>query len=170
MSSNKHLAVGRIVKTHGVKGQVEIYVLTDKPQRFKAGATFKLIPPRPEIGDLTLEEVRYKKDRVLARLVNIGDLESARALIGTDLVVPVSEGDKPDHSHWHHDIIGCAVDTVTGDRLGCVSEIIRTGANDVYVVDGDREYLIPATKEVIKSIDIENRVIVIAPLPGLLEL
>ena len=119
---------------------------------------------------LTLTEVRYKKGRVLARLENIKDRESAEALVGRELTWPSSESEKPEGAYWLHEIIGCDVKTVDGIHLGKVSEILRTGSNDVYVIEGQRGYMIPAIKEVIQQVDIANKLIVIKPMPGLLEL
>lgn len=170
MGATDRLVVGRIVKPHGIKGQVEIFPLTDSPQRFKPGAVFYLAPPMPDLPSVTLTDVRYKKDRIVARLDNIQDRDGAEALVGRELTWPSSESEKPQGAHWLHEIIGCDVETVDGIRLGQVSEILRTGSNDVYVIKGQREYMIPAIKEVIQVVDPTNKLIIIKPIPGLLEL
>ncbi len=170
MDATDRLVVGRIVKPHGIKGQVEIFILTDTPQRFKPGAVFHLVPPTPEITSVTLTEVKYKKGRVVARLENIKDRESAEALGGRELTWPSSESEKPQGAYWLHEVIGCEVETVDGVRLGKVAEVLRTGSNDVYVIKGKSEHMIPAIKEVIQSIDPVKKLMVIKPMPGLLEL
>ncbi len=170
MGTTDRLVVGRIVKPHGIKGQVEIFPLTDSSQRFKPGAVFHLVPPTADMTSVTLTDVRYKKGRVVARLETIEDRESAKVLVGRELTWPSSESEKPQGAYWLHEIIGCDVETVDGVRLGQVSEILRTGSNDVYVIEGQRGYMIPAIKQVIQSIDPAKKIIVIKPMPGLLEL
>ena len=164
------MTVGRIVRPHGVKGQVEIVPLTDSPQRFQSGRRFELKPPIAGRESIKLTDVAWKKDRVVATVEGVDDRRGAEALVGHELMIPESKARKPAGSYWHHEIIGCQVVTEEGRRLGRVTEILRTGAGDVYVVDDDRRYLIPATKDVIKKIDVDRSLIKIKPLPGLLEL
>jgi 16S rRNA processing protein RimM len=166
----KYLTVGRIIRPHGLKGQVEIAPLTDAPERFKAGSKFKLAPPTGDRADIKLRDVAQKKNRLIAGIEGSDSREAVEELLGRELMIPESEGEKPDDSYWQHDIIGCDVRTTDGRDLGKVREILRTGPNDLYVVGDEKQYYVPAVKQVVKSIDIEGRLIVIEPIPGLLEL
>jgi len=170
MSEISYLTVGRIVRPHGIKGQVEIVILTDNPQRFEVGGVFQLKDPSAELSEIQLTRIAWKKDRLLAGIQGVDTRDEAEALVGGELMIPESIAEKPLGAHWHHEIIGCEVVTVDNLRLGRVVEILRTGAADVYVVAGERRHMIPATEEIIVSVDIEKSLITIKPLPGLLEL
>jgi len=170
MDENSYLTVGRIVRPHGIKGQIEILPLTDSPQRFKSGARFILRPPVAGRGSILLAETGKKKDKIFAKVDGVDDRNGAEALCGCELLVSEVEGEKPAGAYWHHEIIGCLVVTDEGRELGRVTEILRTGVNDVYAVGEGREFLIPATREVIQKIDVDKELITIKPLPGLLEL
>lgn len=169
MGRIKILTVGRIVRLHGVKGQVEIAPATDTPDRFRKGAQFHVNPPGDHLQTITITDNFWKKGRIVVGVAGFETREDAQALIGRELSIPESEGEKPPGAFWHHEIIGCTVATIAGETLGQVVEIIRTGGNDVYVVKGAREYLIPATGEVVQNVDVDSREIMIKPLPGLLD-
>jgi len=164
------LIVGRILRPHGIKGQVEILPLTDSPARFKPGTKFLLKPPAAGRDFVLLTEIGTKKDRVVARIDGVDDRNTAETLHGCELLVPETQGDKPADAYWHHELLGCRVVTDEGRDLGLVTEIIRTGVHDIYAVGEARKFLIPATKEVVLTIDTEKKLITIKPLPGLLEL
>jgi len=164
------LIVGRILRPHGIKGQVEILPLTDSPLRFKSGTKFLLQPPAPGRDSVLLTEVGTKKDRIVAKVEGVDDRNTAATLAGCELLVPEAQGEKPADAYWHFELIGCRVVTDEGRDLGPVTEIIRTGVHDIYAVGEDRKFLIPATKEVVLEIDVDKKLITIKPLPGLLEL
>lgn len=170
MDENNYLIVGRILRPHGIKGQVEILPLTDSPERFQPGTKFLLKPPAAGREYVLLTEIGKKKDRVVARVDGVDDRNTAETLHGCELLVPEEAGDKPADAYWHFDLIGCRVVTDAGRELGLVTEIIRTGVHDIYAVGKGREFLIPATKEVVIAIDVDKKLITIKPLPGLLEL
>jgi 16S rRNA processing protein RimM len=166
----RYLTVGRIVRPHGLKGWVEIVPLTDAPERFKVGSEFKLAPPAGDRADIKLTDVAQKKNRLIAGIEGADSREAIEELLGRELMIPESEGEKPDESYWQHEIIGCDVKTTDGRDLGKVTEILRTGASDLYVVGEEKQYYVPAVKDIVKSIDTKAGLIIIEPLPGLLEL
>lgn len=106
----------------------------------------------------------------MAAVEGINDRNGAEPLAGRELAIDRSEGDKPRDSYWHDEIIGCRVVTDAGQELGRVTEIIRTAGHDIYAVGAKRRYLLPAVKDVIIHIDVDEKIITIKPLPGLLEL
>jgi len=149
---------------------VEVLSLTDNPDRFKIGNSFKLSPPLPENESVTISGKKKKKDRQLLLFERFVDRDAVEQLLERELMVPDEEASKPPDSFWIHEIVGCRVVTSDGAELGTVTEVLRTGASDLYVVAGTKEYYVPAVKEIIKEIDIERRHIEIDPPPGLLEL
>ena len=163
------MAVGRILKTYGLRGWVKLEALTTNPRRFRKGNTFILEGETAE-ERLVLEEAKEVQGALTAKFQGLENREQAAALVGKLLFVTARElGESPQDSFWEHQLLGLEVITMDGDRLGEVVEVMETGANDVLVVEGDREYLIPMIAEVVKEIDLDSGTIMVKPLPGLLE-
>ncbi len=166
MASEPTVAVGRIGRAHGVRGEISVLVLSEVPGRFDPGATVWLEDGRA----LTVESSRPYRDRLIVRFRDVGDRSAAEALAGAALVVPESSSPKlPEGSWWDHRIEGCAVETDTGRSLGSVREVIHTPANDVWsaVDEAETETLIPVLKDVLVSVDVDSRRIVVREIPGL---
>lgn len=168
--SREFLVVGRVIKAHGLKGLVEVKVETDNVKRFSLGSKLFLWPPVAEWPYLTIEAVKEKKDRLLVKFFEVTTKSKADLMAGHNLVVPLQEAEKPAATFWLHEIIGLDVFTDSGQYLGKITEVLRTGANDVYVVKNSKEYLLPAIKEVIKEVNIEAKKVIVHLLPGLEEL
>ena len=165
------ISVGRISKPHGLRGEVEVVPLTDFPQRFQAGEKFIINPPLPDMEELTIETTRNKNKKLVVSFFGISDRTAAENACGRDLMISAEDlADLPADVFFHHDLIGLMVETVEGRKLGEIKEVMTGTANDIYVVGGDHEYLIPAIGDVIEKIDIEAGKMTIRPLPGLLEL
>lgn len=166
----KYLVVARLIKPHGLQGEIDAISLTDFPERFTEGLTLYPSPPAAGTSSLTIEKVDFKPKGLLVKFAEANTREEAQELCGRDLLVPVEEAAQLDEdAFWVHDIVDMEVYTVDGQFLGRVAEVLRTGSNDVYLVKNEKEYLIPATKEVVKEISIQDRKITIEPIPGLLE-
>ena len=163
------VVTGRVIKPYGVLGWVKVEVLTDNPSRFRAGSSFIL--EGKEHGErLCLEEAREAPGALLAKFRGLDSRRKAGELTGRRLLVTPEElGEAPPRCLWEHQVLGLEVRTGDGGYLGRVVEIMETGANDVLVVGGERERLIPMIEEVVVGIDVEAGVITIEPLPGLLE-
>ncbi len=171
MSLSNFMVIGRLGKPHGLEGYIEVVSLTDNPERFAIGNSFRLNPPQGDLETVTVTGVKEKRGRPVLRFADMADRDAVANLRGTELLIEAGEAWKPPDAYWVHDIIGCEVVTNDGRRLGEVTAVERTGGNDVYLVSGrNKDYLIPAIRDVIKSIDIEARLITIDPLPGLLDL
>jgi len=158
-------AVGRVLAPWGIRGDVVIAVLSDNPDRFRTGAGV-LLAGRP----CTVQRHRVVAGKTVVKLSGVADRNQAEALRGS--LLEVAETDLmslPPDTYFHHQIIGLEAVTTDGRGLGPVSEVLKTGANDVYVIHGDREYLIPAIGDAVKQVDLEGGRIVIEALPGLLE-
>ncbi len=162
--------IGRVVKPHGVKGKVKVDYF---------GETLTPFPyPRVFIRDLSGRPIPFEvleatpqPPRIILKLKGIDRIEETQILIGKELLIP--RGDFPklqEGEYYWFEIIGMAVETEKGRRIGTVKEIFPTGANDVYIVEGRRrEICLPAIEQVIREIDVQNRVIRVAPMKGLWE-
>ncbi|MGQ9682383.1 MAG: ribosome maturation factor RimM [Anaerolineae bacterium] len=164
-----HLIVGRVLAPWGYRGQVRVEILTDFPERFGA---MREIVAGPDMTVYHLQAARLYRGQVLLKLEGIDSPEQAAALLqGQYLYVPVAEAMPlgPDQ-YYHYQILGLDVFTDAGWHLGRIVDILETGANDVYVVDADgREVLIPAVAHVVREVNLEQRRLIITPIPGLID-
>lgn len=163
------MITGRVIKPYGLLGWVKAESLSTNPQRFRAGSTF-ILEGKADEGRLCLEAVRETPSDLLLKFEGMESREQVEGLRGKLLLVTAGElGEPPPESMWEHQVIGLEVMVKGEDRLGEVVEILETGANDVIVVRGDREYLIPMIEEVVIEVDLEAGLMFIDPIPGLLE-
>ena len=160
------LIVGRILAPWGIRGEVKVEVLTDFPERF-APQKVVYLNTRP----LEIESCRPHKQQLVVKLATIDSVEDAEKLRGQDLTIPRSELSRlPEGQYYPFQIIGLKVVTTEGELLGHITEIMTTGSNDVYIVEGKRgEILIPAIEDVVKSIDLKKGKVVIEAIKGLLD-
>jgi len=167
-----YLAIGQIVGPHGIRGEVKVVPLTDFPERFRNGAKVFLGAQtgKTDVVPAEIAASRPHQDRWLILFAHIKDRNAAETL--RDLYVLIPEEDAMplgEHENYAHDLIGLAVYTVEGQLLGQITEILFTAANDVYVVrDANAEVLIPATREVVLSVDLAERVMKVALPAGLI--
>ena len=160
------VAVGRITRAHGLRGEVAVLVLSEVQERFADGAVVYLEDGRR----LTVDFSRPHADRLLVRFREVPDRAAAEALRRTMLVVPESASPSlPDGSWWDHQIEGCEIVTEDGRSLGTVREVIHTAANDVWAaVDREgRETLVPVLVDLLVSVDVAGQRIVVREIPGL---
>ena len=154
------LRVGKIVNTHGLKGEVKVIPLTDDPKRYN-DLEFVLIDgvERKILG------VKYQKDRVIVKVEGINSIEEAEKYknkymeIPREYAVPLEED-----SYYIADIIGCTVYDTNGKDLGKIFDVIQTKNNDVYWIKKPKELLIPVLLEIVTDIDVENKKITIKPV------
>lgn len=165
MSREPTVAVGKITRAHGVKGEVAVLVLSEVPERFDAGSTLLLEDGR----SLTIEAAREDRGRLLVCFRDVSDRAAAESLLGKFLVVPESAlPELPEGSWWPFQLEGCRVLTDTGRRLGVLSEVVPNPANDIWVVVADgEETLVPALKDVVVSVDVSAKRVVVREIPGL---
>lgn len=163
-----YLVVARIVSPQGNKGEVKAEVITAFPERF---ASTREVYVGPEHQHYEVERYRFIDNVVVLKLRGIDTIDQAEQLRGKMVEVPEEEAVRlpPGHYFWHQ-IVGLEVVTVQGEPLGIIDEILETGSNDVYVVHGPRgELLIPAIKQVVKSVDLQRGTVTVDLLPGLLD-
>ena len=160
------LAVGRVLRPHGVRGELLIASLTDFPEHLSEHKTIYLgEPPVPH----ALAGVRIHRGQFIIRLADCHSREAADAYreqlvqIEAELAAPLAPG-----LYYHHQLLGLAVYTEEGEHLGELVEVLETGANDVYVVKGPQgELLLPVIADVIRSVDLEARRLTVQLLDGL---
>jgi len=164
--------VGRIARPHGLKGQVAVNPETDfANERFVAGATFWT---RSDRGDeqLTVASSRMQGARPVVRFDGFERIEDVERLLGLELRVP--EGSLPllgNGIYYHHQLIGCTVETAAGQRVGEVARVEGGAAGSLLAIDGPNgEILIPLALDICTKVDVELKQITVQPPDGLLEL
>jgi 16S rRNA processing protein RimM len=160
------LEVGKITGTHGLKGALRVIPLTDDPARFKF-LDYAYVERNGVFEKHIVEETRFSKKHVLVKLKDVNNASAAEEYKDKYLLIDRNNAVRlPEDSFFICDIIGCSVYNDQGVSLGQVSEVLRTGSNDVYVVkNSDKsEILIPALKSVVKDVSVaEKKITVILP-------
>ncbi|HEX9017903.1 MAG TPA: ribosome maturation factor RimM [Anaerolineaceae bacterium] len=157
------LAVGRLRRAHGIEGEMLMDVLTDFPDRLRAGKTIY-------VGDahqpVRIENVRGHNREMIIHLAGLHTPEDTAPYRNLIFYVKASELPAlPEGEYYHHQLLGLAVLDAAGQPLGTLADILETGANDVYVVktaDG-KELLLPAVDEVILSVDLARHAMTVRP-------
>ena len=166
------LQVGIITSTHGVRGEVKVYPTTDDPRRFRRLKEVVLDTGREKLN-LEIEGVKFFKQFVILKfkgLDNINDIEKYRQ---KSLYVTRKNAVRLQRDEYFiADLIGLKVQDEDGTELGTVKDVIETGANDVYEVEMEdgRSLLLPAIKQCILNVDVENGTMQVHVLEGLLDL
>ncbi len=162
------LAIGRLRRPHGVKGEIIMEVLTDFPERLKPGINVHLGPDY-RLGRIVA--VRPHGKGLLVRLEGIATREAAGELRNQFVSIPADQAPPlPEGEYYHHELLGLRVVTEEGRELGTLSQILVTGANDVYLVSTEEggEVLLPAIESVILDVDLKSGEMRVHLLPGLI--
>ena len=163
----KMLKVGKIVNTHGIKGDLKVLPLTDYMERFE-----ELDWVYMDCNDerFYIENVRYMPTAVLLSFKGYKDINLVKGFKDKYLFIDENQRrDLPGDTYYIADIIGLDVYTIKDEYIGRVKDIIQTGSNDVYVIKGEggREIMIPAVEEFILKICLEERKVIIDPIEGM---
>ncbi|HLA10246.1 MAG TPA: ribosome maturation factor RimM [Pyrinomonadaceae bacterium] len=167
------VAVARVVKKRGLKGELVAELLTDFPQRFERTSKFVGVGPNEKRVALELEGHWFQKGRIVLKFKGYDSVESAAALIGYELAIPESERMPLDEgSFYDWELQGCIVKTSSGNRIGHVTGVLRTGGVELLVVEGEgrTEHLIPMVNSIVLNVDLGEREIFVDPPEGLLDL
>ena len=160
----RYLEAGRIVNTHGVRGEVRIQPWTNRAEdlcRYK----------RLRIGDrmVSLRSARVHKGCVIVSLEGVEDMDAAQALRGLVVCIDREDASLGEDEVFLQDIVGLrAVAADTGETLGTVADILELPAQNVYVIRGDREILVPAVPEFIRGIDLAAGTVIVSLIEGML--
>lgn len=157
------LAIGKLCRPHGISGEILLEVITDFPERIRSGKTLfigekhqphKISGVRPHQENLLIhfEDINLRED--------VSHITNLIAYVKANEIPPLATG-----KHYFHEIIGMAVFDEAENELGLVTEILETGANDVYVVrpENGKELLLPAIPDVIQKVDLENKKLIVRP-------
>lgn len=163
--------IGKIVNTHGIRGEVKVVRITDFEDRFSPGNTVYL-QDNKEYKPLVIATHRVHKGFDLLHFKGYGNINDVEAFKGLMLSIDEDQlTDLEEDAYYYHEIVGCKVVTTDGEELGKVKEILSPGANDVWVVQRikAKDLLIPYIEQVVKEVDIENKIIKIQLMEGMLD-
>lgn len=162
------IKIGKLVNFHGVRGEVKLLSDSDfLEERFKAGNAVVISGE-----ELTIESYRTHKNFHMLKFEGVSNINDITHLKGKDVFIEENgEELKLAENEYHvRDIVGLTVINLDDNtELGKISEVMFTGANDVWVIEGEREYLIPYIEQVVKTVDFERGIVEITPLEGLLD-
>ncbi|WP_067658745.1 ribosome maturation factor RimM [Nocardia harenae] len=170
------LVVGRVAKSHGVRGELVVEIRTDDPgSRFAPGAVLLGRPPRARTGgtEFTVESAREHSGRLLVRLREVDGRDAADALRGTLFLVDSADlppSEDPDE-FYDHELEGLAVRLTDGTAVGTVTEVLHSAAGELLSVRADdgREILVPFVTAIVPTVSVADGVVVIDPPAGLLD-
>ena len=163
--------VGKIVNTHGIKGEVKVQSITDFPQeRFAPGAPLYVFKNDQSIKEVTVKTHRKHKNFELLSFEGLQDINLVEDLKQTELkIAEDQQGTLNEGEYYYHEIIGLKVYDLDNNYLGEIKEIMESGANDVWIIQrvGQKDLLIPAISDVIKDIQVDQGKVTIEMLDGL---
>lgn len=164
----KMIETGKIVNIHGIKGEIKVMPWCDYPEFL---CEFETLYIGKEKLAYTVEQARVHKNMVLLKLEGINTPEAGNMLRNKIIYVDRDEIELDEGCYFIQDIIGLTVkDADTGRIYGEITDVLQTGANDVYEIKKDgKAYLVPAIEDVVLETDIENSVMLIRPLEGLFD-
>jgi 16S rRNA processing protein RimM len=164
-SEPEFLAVGKVGRTHGLRGELWMNIYTDFPERLESGKTVFIGRSHEE---KVIASFKVSGVRGLIHFKNIHTPEEADKYKNQIIYVQqAAMPDLPDGEYYHHDLIGMRVQNENQEFLGILTEIINTGANDVYIVkdpsDEKKELLIPAIPAVVLDVNVQSGIMVVKP-------
>lgn len=164
----EYFKIGQIVNTHGVRGEVKVYPLTDNIDRF-SHLEQVYIEIDGNKKNYKVEKAKYSKNMVILKLNGIDTIEDALSLKQKYLIINRKDAIKlPEDTYYIGDLIDMEVYDLEGIYLGKVIDILRTGSNDVYIVQNDKkQLLIPGLKSIFREINIKDRKITVELPEGL---
>jgi len=165
-----YIAIGKIIKVHGVQGYLRAIPYSGLPDRFLHLKTI-YIDTGHEMRGFILEDVQVQDQTSLLRMKGIETRDAAAALLKKELWVPEEQQiDLPEDVYFIHDLIGLKVFDEEGEYLGELAEVLSNAGNDVYAVRKDgREILVPAVSEFVKEVNLQQKKMVVQLIDGMLE-
>jgi 16S rRNA processing protein RimM len=167
------VVIARIVKARGIRGEVACDVETDFPERFQSLDRVTVRMPDKRRLVLALEDHWFHKDRVILKFEGYDTMTAAEGLVGGQLVISEADGlELEDGEFYEYQVVGAEVVAITGEKIGVVTRLMRTGGTDLLVIEGEggRELLIPFADDICTEVDVKAGRITVNPPEGLLEL
>lgn len=165
------LEVGKIVNTHGLRGEVKVISWTDYPEDFE-DIEKVYIKRKSGMEELDITNIKYQKNNLILKFKQITSIEEAEKYKNMILLADRDAlGELPEGVYYVADLIGCKVITDDDRELGKISDVINTGSNDIYEVSGgEKKRYIPVIDEVVLNVDIEEKKVIIHMIDGLEDL
>ena len=162
------MEIGKIVSIHGVRGEVNVQPWCDSPQYF---CTFKKLYSKRGETLHAVERSRPKgNNMVILKIKGVDTAEAAQALRNTVLYMDRDDASLPEGTYFIADLIGLEAVTEEGERLGVITDVLETGANDVYeITDGEKKYYIPAIPSVVLKTDVAGGKMTVFKMEGLFD-
>ena len=167
----KYFRVGVIANTHGIRGEVKVYPTTDDINRFKKLKKC-ILDTGKEYIDLNVESVKFFKNMVILKFKEYNNINDIECYKGKDILVSRDNAVKLEKGEYYiADILGAKVILEDGSEFGVLEDVMQTGANDVYVGKtlDNKEGLVPKIDECGKKLDIENKIVTVHIMKGLLD-
>jgi 16S rRNA processing protein RimM len=168
------VAVAKAVRTRGLRGEIVAELLTDFPERFEGLERLIAVGTDGSRTSLMLEEHWFQSGRVVLKFAGYDSIEESNALVGYEFAVPESERvELAEDEFYDWELEGCRVETIEGEEVGTVREVLHTGGVEVLAIDDTktgREHLIPLADEICVEINVEQKLIRIDAPEGLLEM
>ena len=164
------MAIGKVVKVFGLRGEVIVSPMTDNVARYKKLKQVFLGANETGAVEVDVASIHIQPRGVRLKLAHVSDRNAAEAIIGDLLFVKEKDAIRlPKGSFFVHDIIGLTVVDESGNSIGTVNDVLKYPANDIYVIDcNGREVMVPAVKEFIKKIDPETKTMRVKLIDGML--
>lgn len=166
------LEVGKIVNTHGLRGEVKVVAWTDYPEVFE-DIEYVYVKKNDGYERLDVKGIKYQKGNLIVKFPQIKDIDEAQMYKNKVLYAERSMlGELPEGVHYIADLIGLEIVKENGEVVGTIADVFNTGANDIYDVkrEGRKNLLIPVIDEVVLNIDLENKKVTVRMMEGLDEL
>lgn len=165
------VAIAKIVKSRGLRGELVADILTDFPERFDETQTVIALLPNGERLDLKIENFWFQKGRIIFKFAGFDSIERSETLRGAEICIPEDEAvELEEDEFFDWELADCEVETVEGEKIGRVKEVMRTGGTEILVVEGEtKEYLIPFAETICAEVDIEKKLIRVDAPEGLLD-
>jgi 16S rRNA processing protein RimM len=165
------VVIAKIARSRGLRGELVADLLTDFPERFDSIETVVARNAKGETKSLELEKFWFQKNRVILKFKGFDSIEEADVLRDWEICVPESETvDLDEGEYFDWELENCSVETISGEKLGFVKEVMRTGGTENLLVQGElKDYLIPFALTICVEVDVENKRIMVDPPDGLLD-
>ena len=165
------VAIAKIAKPRGLKGEVVADLLTDFPERFEGLEEVTAVGADGGQSELKIENAWFQNGRVVLKFEGVDSIDAAEEWRNAEICVAESEAVELESDQFYDwQLAGCEVKTVTGEAIGNVREVMRTGGTENLVVAGEtRDFLIPFAETICVEVDIAGKRIVVDPPEGLLE-
>lgn len=165
------IAIAKLAKPRGLRGEIVGDVLTDFPERFDNLKSVSIVHPNGEIVAGEIEKFWFQKGRIVLKFVGLDTIEAAETLRNCEICVSETEAvelETDEYFDW--ELENCTVESIEGTRIGTVKEVMRTGGTEILVIIGEtKEYLIPFAETICVEVDVENKLIKVDAPEGLLD-